>query len=238
MLLSILIHSIVFLAAVYSFSNITKVKTQEEEKLCIHLCALQPRAVVEEVQQVEKEVKVEPLKKVEIPQEIAKPKTQPTPALKKVIVKDTPVKKEEKVAAVKESDASETSQTNTKETTTNTSQTQPIVSQANVAVKENRQIIIKEEDAYLQEHLARIKQLLEENLYYPRSARKRAITGEVVVKFKLRKDATVEYIKVVKSPDDILSRGAIETIENISSKFPKPKNDLILTVPISYDLNK
>jgi protein TonB len=96
---------------------------------------------------------------------------------------------------------------------------------------------VKEEDEYLQEHLALITKLLEENLYYPRSARKRAITGDVVVKFKLMTDATVAYINVMKSPSEVLSRGAVQTIENVSAKFPKPKKDLILEVPISYKLS-
>ncbi|MDD2905082.1 MAG: TonB family protein [Sulfurimonas sp.] len=227
-LISIFIHSIVFIALLYSFSSVLKVQTQEEQKFCLHLCAVQPRVAVNEVKKIQEE-KVEPSKTIEIPKEIPKVKTQLTPAIKKVEVKDAPVQKEE-TAPNPPAQSTQTDEANT--------QTQPLVTRENPSEKEPAPVIIKEEDAYLQEHLALIKQLLEENLYYPRSARKRGITGEVIVKFKLMRDARVEYIKVVKSPNDILSRGTIETIENIASKFPKPENDLILTVPIFYDLNK
>ena len=91
-------------------------------------------------------------------------------------------------------------------------------------------------DAYMNEHMQQLVKLLQENLYYPRSARKRGIQGRVVVKFTLQQDATVSYIEVVSSKNEILSRAAVLTIENLSGKFPKPKEKLTLHVPIQYDL--
>jgi protein TonB len=90
---------------------------------------------------------------------------------------------------------------------------------------------------YVKENLAEIIELLRENLYYPRRARKRGIEGEVIVSFKLSTTAEVSDVKVISSKNDILSRGAIRTIEDLSFKFPKPSEELDLKVPIFYKLH-
>jgi protein TonB len=92
------------------------------------------------------------------------------------------------------------------------------------------------EQDYLQEHLSRISKLLQENLYYPRRARKRGIVGEVVVTFILTREGIAKFIEVQSSKSEILSRAAIKTIENLSGYFPKPTEELILHVPIAYRL--
>lgn len=93
------------------------------------------------------------------------------------------------------------------------------------------------EEKYMEENLAKIVELLQENLYYPRRARKRGNEGEVIVSFKLSVDAEVTDVMVISSTSDVLSRGAIKTIENLSYKFPKPKKNLDLKVPIIYKLH-
>lgn len=102
-------------------------------------------------------------------------------------------------------------------------------------------VIVQEEDKnkeddYLSLHVNEIVALLKENLYYPRRARKRGIEGIVTVKFTLSTDAKVSKIEVLKSDYDILSRAAIETIENLEGELPKPSKELTLTIPINYDL--
>ena len=92
------------------------------------------------------------------------------------------------------------------------------------------------EKIYMNENLQKIVTLLQENLYYPRRARKRGIEGTVVVRFELSKNAVISSIEVVSSENDILSRGAIRTIENLSQEFPKPREALTISVPISYSL--
>jgi protein TonB len=89
----------------------------------------------------------------------------------------------------------------------------------------------------MEKNLEKIVALLKENLYYPRRARKRGVEGEVLVSFRLLKNAEVCDIKVLNSPSDILSRGAIRTLEELSSKFPKPEQELNLKVPIYYKLH-
>lgn len=90
---------------------------------------------------------------------------------------------------------------------------------------------------YLEVNTQTIAELLQENLYYPRSARKKNITGKIIVKFTLGVDSRVYDIVVVESNSDILSRAAIKTISDLSGSFPKPKSELTLLVPIGYRLN-
>ena len=90
---------------------------------------------------------------------------------------------------------------------------------------------------YVEEHLSEIIALIQDNLYYPRRARKRGVQGKVIIRFTLSKNAEVSEIKVLSSKSDILSRGAIKTIENIEYKLPKPKQKLTFNVPILYSLD-
>ena len=89
---------------------------------------------------------------------------------------------------------------------------------------------------YMDENIAKIIKLLSENLYYPRSARRRGIVGEVIVRFKIDLKGNASQISINTSDSDILSRAAIKTIESISGDFPKPKKEMIINVPINYTL--
>ncbi len=94
----------------------------------------------------------------------------------------------------------------------------------------------KQEDSYLSLHVGEIVSLLKDNLYYPRRARRQGIEGVVRVQFTLSKEAEISNIEIVESKHEILSHAAIETIENLEEKLPKPDEELILTIPINYDL--
>jgi len=105
--------------------------------------------------------------------------------------------------------------------------------------KQNIQISKQEKEIkqkFIDDNMFIIAHLLQENLYYPRRARKRGITGVVLVKFSIDINGEVDSVKVEKSSNDILSRAAIKTIENLSGEFPKPKEKLVLSVPINYEL--
>ncbi len=103
-------------------------------------------------------------------------------------------------------------------------------------IKKETEKVKSPEKEYVEEHIAEIIALLQENLYYPRRARKRGVQGKVLIRFTLSKNAEVSEIEVLSSKSDILSRGAIKTIENIEYKLPKPKQRLTFNVPISYSL--
>lgn len=91
-------------------------------------------------------------------------------------------------------------------------------------------------ERYLNEHLSRIAQLLQEYLYYPRMARKRHIEGEVLAVFTLEKDGTVHDISVEKHARKILDRAAVQTIALLSGRMPHPDHALRLEVPIRFVL--
>ncbi|MDF1878844.1 TonB family protein [Sulfurimonas sp. SAG-AH-194-C20] len=101
--------------------------------------------------------------------------------------------------------------------------------------------VVKEKSApqkiYIDENIEKIIALIKENLYYPRRARKRGIQGNVLVRFTLSKAAKVSNIEVLSSNSNILSRGAIKTIQNIDEKLPKPNQNITFNIPISYTLH-
>lgn len=90
---------------------------------------------------------------------------------------------------------------------------------------------------YVQTNLSAIRAMLQENFYYPLSARKRGIQGEVVVKFTLLKNSSIKDIIIIKSSQGLLDSAAQKTIEALDGKLPAPSEDLVLELPINYRLH-
>ncbi|MEA3331714.1 MAG: energy transducer TonB [Campylobacterota bacterium] len=202
---------------------------KHDKKVCVKLCC-----VVEKkpLPKVKPKPKPKPIVKKEIKKPKPKPKIKPKPKPK--IVKKVPV-----VAPIIKEEIIEP-EPEVKEIE---KEPEPIVVEEVAVYEEEVEIDPhakqKElEKDYLDEHIAKIGKLLKENLYYPRSARKRGITGKIMVKFKLLTDGSVQFIEVVSSNSEILSRAAIKTIKNISEEFPKPSEELILYLPINYELKR
>jgi len=229
---SIIIHTLLLASIFYIYHEFASaVGEKKEKRICIKLGCITESTKAVVIPKKPYKKKVEAHKKP-----LVKKHHKPKPHIKKIPKKTVPLHKAkpiEKKPVVKE--IVEEKVVQQKECA------QPITACKEVAHKEtaaepNRQ---KEsvQSHYVNMYLATIAQLLQENLYYPRRARKRGIEGEVVVKFTLQKDAQVTDIKVISSQNDILSRGARRTLENLSGKFPKPDEALTLTVPISYSLH-
>ena len=206
--ISLIIHTIVAIVLFYTYKTIVSFEDNKSQKVELKLCCIVEKKDLE--------------KPVEKPSKILKP----IPIKPKIIKKSVPlkeiVKKEEPVVEdikTKEKVVIDNNQEIIQEQTTNEETVTP-------------------EAEYLDEHIKRITELLQENLYYPRSARKRGITGEVIVKFTLHTNASVDNIKTISSTSDILSRAAVRTIEDLSGEFPKPKKTLVLKVPIKYSLSR
>lgn len=206
----------------------------EEEKIQENVC-VKLSCVVEKKPEVKVVQKPTPLPKKEIkkavPKEVIVVKKElprlSVPVEEVEILQELEKEKEEveKAEAVEESQA------------TKTDLQKVAATEAESEQKENphaKEVIIAQE--YVNEHLKQLVRLLQENLYYPRSARRRGIEGSVTVRFVLKKDATVHSIEVLLSSSETLSRAAVKTIENLSGKFPKPQKELSLSVPIKYDL--
>ena len=244
LLLSIIVHSLLLASVFYAYSEVVSTKTEQQEKrVCLQLgCIKESVKKPQKPQKIKKEkpktTKPHPpkkrIKKPEKPKEIVKKTVQKTiPLPKKKVLEKKPTesikktKKEEVLEkeVVKEQKCEEkveVSPQNTTDTQMQQKQNQPQVSK---------------ESQYINRHLRAISKLLQENLYYPRRARKRGIEGKVIVKFILQTDAKVTDIEIISSKSTILSRGATKTLQKLSGMFPRPDEELILTVPISYSLD-
>lgn len=247
-ILSLLIHGALLASLFLAYKELKPALSEsKEQRVAVPLCCLtkEQRAIphVHDTPVQTSKPKKETPK--EIPKKVVKKESQPkknTPKeVKKVPLKEaepvkleeepTPVVKEtpEKEVAVLEEPADEVAQVSEK-----TSSSEDVVEpqpQASEPVQ-------SAQEQYMDEHLAKIVALLQEHLYYPRSARRRGVEGEVLVSFVLRKDASVSDIAIVSSQHALLSKGAIETIESLAGKFPHPNEDLELTIPINYTLRK
>jgi protein TonB len=213
LLVSIIIHIVLFFTLVFLNNNYVKKKvTICEQKTSIKLNnyvyskkqEIKPKVIKKEIKKntnVVKKKKV--LKTNPKPTTKQKPKVENPKKIIPVISDVTKVIEEEIIKEVKE---------------------EKITSKENVAKK------------YIQDNISKIAKLLQENLYYPRRARKKGITGEVIVKFTLELDSSVNNIKIITSNKEILSRAAIKTIQDLSGKFPSPKEQLTIEVPINYSL--
>jgi protein TonB len=96
---------------------------------------------------------------------------------------------------------------------------------------------ISQAQHYKKNNLLAIQKMIAQNLYYPRKARRKRVTGDVLVDFTILKDGTIKDIKVIHSNAQILSRSAIKTLERISKKIPKPSQSLRIELPINYRLH-
>jgi len=247
LLFSIVVHSLLLAAVFYLYtaaSSAVKVKPVET-KICIKLGNIH-QTTIQSSNVKKKEIK----KRVEKKQKKVKKKPKrPTP--KKLVKKKVHVKQSKKVKSVVKKDFVKKSEVLEKkispeikrivEPTAVCPQKQQKICQCKVCQCENKTLKTKQIDTtkehYVNRHLKEIARLLQENLYYPRRARKRGIEGKVIVRFTLQENAKIKDIEIISSDKDVLSRGAIKTLENLSGEFPKPDEELILTVPISYRLS-
>lgn len=239
LLVSLVLHALLLATLLYSYKEIFSVsKTEQvEEKFCMKLSCLCNEEEVVEKERVAppKKVtpKVEPKPKPKVKPKI-KPKEKPKEIVEQVVLVNNAkekYKKEEPLEEVLEEKSVEIVAEKVGEKAT---------SPYGSSMQNDKQERSKKtpEQAYMNANIRIIVKLLQENLYYPRSARKRGMQGEVLVKFRLSKEGNVISSEVLSSEHKILSRAALETIESLSGKFPKPKEELLLSVPISYSLKR
>jgi protein TonB len=213
-------------------------KNEKEKRVCVHLQCLSSLPKIKKVEQKEmSQIKPIPL----TPKPSKKIKKKPTPkkrVVKKVIVKKKIVVQKKVKAPVVETAPEPVKKAVEKKVLIEPNLHKEVKKEIpSQRVKEPaKEKSISQENLYINKNLKMIVTLLQENLYYPRRARKRGIEGKVVVRFKLSKDAVVSAVEIISSNNDILSRGAIRTIENLSQEFPKPNEPLTISVPISYRL--
>jgi len=83
----------------------------------------------------------------------------------------------------------------------------------------------------------RIREVVRENLSYPLIARRMGWEGTVIVCFTLTPEGRVENIGVRESSGhEVLDRSALEVIKRAARDFPRPKEKVVLVIPIVYKL--
>jgi len=233
-LVSLLFHTVLVVLLFLSYKYIyPKFTTQQETRVCIKLnCLSSQKSENISTKKVEKQ-ELKPVEKVKkVKKIIEKKKIKPEIKKKVKILKEIPVQKmSEEKEILKEKSKAEIV------VKPSIAQAEKEVTQNSVEISLQQESEKTDEELYVEENLNLIVQLLQENLYYPRRARKRGVEGDVLVRFNLSTEAQLSNVEVISSVSDILSRGALQTIENIASELPKPKTNLTLSVPISYRLH-
>jgi len=229
---SVILHITLLLLIFVVWQNWPEKKKEPEKKICLKMCHLQEPKIIPK--------KIEPI----VTKKLEKPKPKPKPKKKKIKkkivkkkIKHKPKPKKKTVPLIKVPKKIEKPKpvepkimpVVIEKTPQKVVQKAPQESQAQKAKRLEKN--------YLDKHIKKIVRLLRDNLYYPRSARKRGVTGKVMVRFKLLRNGEVGYVKVTSSKSEILSRAATKTIKDLSGDFPKPQEALTLHVPINYSLH-
>ncbi len=224
-LVSFLVHTLLAIALFFAYKTFKSTMMQEkgEKVVCVNLSCVKESPPPVAKKTVKKQKATPP------------PKTRKKIIVKKkkVIVHKSPVVEAKEVLKVEKVQTHEVKkEEKSEEKVANT-----LAKQKAVPVQIKKQVVLSAQEQYVQENIDKIVALLQENLYYPRRARKRGVQGDVVVQFTLSTQAKISQIKIISSKSEVLSRGAIQTIKNIEYKLPKPKEKLTFTVPISYSLH-
>jgi len=240
LLLSIAIHLLLVTLLLFIYTNHKKISpTHQEKKVAICLNALKKEPIQKKKRVLIKKKKVlkKSVKKIKrkLKKKVHLHKKRVKKIIKKVpIPKITPHKKIDKAK-----EPQKILKPIVKRIETKSVKKAPIMRQSKKPViKKN---IVKKQESlkniYIKNNLNKIVTLIHDNLYYPRKARKRGIEGVVVVRFYLKMDGSVESVKIISSQQNILSRAALKTIKELSGEFPKPIENLTITLPIHYQLD-
>ncbi len=88
---------------------------------------------------------------------------------------------------------------------------------------------------YLKLDFSKILQAIEDAKFYPKKARMLDIEGDVKVEFILEKNGNVRIIKA-ETNKRFLKKAAIEIVKKASSEFPKPPENVDISVTIKFRL--
>ena len=240
-LISLILHVLIVVLVVLAYKEYkaTVVEKNDEHMVCVQLSCMSQKSTPPSVkEQVKKQVKKKSPKKIQakkVQHKIKKITVKKEKVLiKKKIVKSEPISKPTLVPVARDEKVQKEV---AEKIVTPMPQKVLVPTRKTEPIKKEPEKVKSPEEEYVEAHLAEIVALLQENLYYPRRARKRGIEGKVILRFTLSKNAEVSDVQVLSSKSNILSRGAMKTIENIEDKLPKPKQKLTFNVPISYSLH-
>jgi protein TonB len=234
--ISLIIHILIFVGILYTYTTFTSLFfTKKEKRVAIVLNSYErekkSNKKIKKIQKISKKQKKSPKRKKSIKKE---------PKIKKHVVKKKESKIKKRLLKKKESE-------NKKIEEKKIEKSKPLQNKFKNILKKKESTplleqiekprAVSEAEIYKRENFNYILELLQENLYYPRRARRRGVEGEVKVEFTLLPNGEIGECRVLSSSAEILSRAAVKTIENLSGKFVKPKKMIKITVPIKYSLN-
>ena len=90
---------------------------------------------------------------------------------------------------------------------------------------------------YINLNLKKITSAINDAKFYPYRARKLHIEGDVKVRFLLRKDGSIK-IEQIKTVKRFLKKASAKIIKNASSDFPKPPENIQISVTIVFKLDE
>jgi len=212
-LLSIFIHITIFITLFYIWQNQKSLKKEELNQQNITTFSLS-NIIIEKEKKIIKKKKI--ITRTTLPKKI---KTKNIPIKKK------PVKKKPIIQTNKQTKAKKEKVTKTKNIINKKEKQQKVITKQNKNLDEQEKIAII------------IRTMIEENKYYPKSARRRGIQGIVKVQFTLTKTGKIVSLKLL-SKHKILMKSLKKTISNISDEFPRTKSDLTLKINIKFTLKR
>ena len=229
-LIASLIYSFFGFTIFYFYKN-SKVEIEEKksiQRISLNHTELKEESKKEDVKELVDENTIQkPIeeKKVEEVKEIKK-------VIEKPVIKPIEKKVEKKKEQVvkKETSKKQEEKTNQKEVAKEIVENQP-----KSEIVENKVVQKDIQKEYIDNNLALIRTLINENINYPAKARKLSIEGIVVVKFKISENGSVEDIVVLEG-HRFLQNATIEAIEEASKKFPKTNKSIEIQIPIVYKL--
>ncbi|CUW41599.1 putative TonB family protein [Magnetospirillum sp. XM-1] len=91
----------------------------------------------------------------------------------------------------------------------------------------------------MEAYLDRLRRAIQQALVYPPAARRLNLAGEVRVRFQLLADGRIDLGSLAQTggtDDEILRRGALDTIRRLAAVPPPPQGAMAVEVPVSFTL--
>lgn len=87
-------------------------------------------------------------------------------------------------------------------------------------------------------YLNKVRLTLQQNLRYPSAARRRNISGTVLISFQVKIDGSIFNTRLKKDPDRFLRKAAFELVERISIPLPPPgwQEAFVIEIPLKFSL--
>lgn len=224
-----IISLVIHLSLFSIFIDFEQKKTEKKEVIVLNMNMIQNISQKELIQEPQVEKKTE--EKIEEKAELEKKNQEIKPKAKKEIVKE--LKKETikpKTEPIKEITKEPIKQ---EEIVQNIPTIKEIIdTPQKVEPQENYQ------QKYIDDNLASIIAAIKKYKKYPLQAKKRGMTGIVLVKCTIRTDGKLENIKIIEaSKYELLDENSIEILEIASKEFVAPKRDVTISIPFNYSLD-